>query len=119
MKHEIINECARLFGVHSRDLVSDARFGFIIPARFALYKALRLRGWSTAKIGRAIGGRDHSTVLHGIKRAEHMMERDPHFAAIVQQLAEIKPTAIDPDCLPPDREPEQDPESDLKAFLYD
>ena len=90
-----------------------------MPARFALYKALQLRGWSTSKIGHAIGGRDHSTILHGIKRAEYMMERNPHFANAVQRLAELKPTAIDPGCLPPDRGPKQDPESDLKAFLYD
>lgn len=119
VKHEIINECARLFDIHQRDIVSDARFGFLMPARFALYKALRLRGWSTSKIGHAIGGRDHSTILHGIKRAEYMMERNPQFAAIVQRLAELKPTAIDPSCLPPDRGPKQEPESDLKAFLYD
>lgn len=100
MKKEIINKCAELFDVHPRDLVSDARFGFLIPARFALYKALRLRGWTASMIGRAIGGRDHKTILHGIKRAEYMIERDPDYADAVQHLADLKPKALDPFHLP-------------------
>lgn len=108
MKQEIINECAKLFGVHPRDLVGNTRFGFLIPARFALYKALRMRAWSTSMIGRAIGGRDHSTILHGLKRAEYMMERDSHYAEAVQQLAEMKPIAIDPSLLPSEPEPESE-----------
>ena len=107
MKQEIINECARLFGVHQRDIVSDARFGFLIPARFALYKALRLRGWSCAQIGKLVSGRDHSTILHGLKRADYMMERDPSYAAKVLAMVDLKPTAIDPAFLPP--EPEAEP----------
>lgn len=106
MKQEIINECARLFDVHPRDLVGNTRFGFLIPARFALYKALRMRAWSTSMIGRAIGGRDHSTILHGLKRAEYMMDRDPHFADAVRHLAEMKPIAIDPSLLSSKPEPE-------------
>ena len=108
MKQEIINECARLFDVHPRDLVGPAKFAFFTKPRFALYKALRMRAWSTSMIGRAIGGRDHSTILYGIKRAEYIMERDPHFADVVQQLAEMKPTSIDPSLLP--SKPEPDPE---------
>jgi hypothetical protein len=37
-------------------------------------------------IGAAIGGRDHSTILHGIRRAETFIERDPAFAAMVSKL---------------------------------
>ena len=109
MKQEIINECAKLFGVHPRDLVGNARFGFLMPARFALYKALHLRGWSSARIGRNIGGRDHTTVLHGLKRADYMMERDASYAERIHKLAEMKPTAIDPSLLPTPPKPEDDP----------
>lgn len=121
MKQEIINECAKLFGVHPRDLVGNARFGFLMPARFALYKAFHLRGWSSARIGRNIGGRDHTTVLHGLKRADYIMERDASYARRVERLAAIKPKALDPACLPPERvpEPEPEPENELEAFLYD
>lgn len=111
MKQEIINECARLFDVHPRDLVGDARMGFLMPARFALYKALRLRGWSCSRIGHAVGGRDHSTILHGLKRAEYMMECDPRYAEAVQWLAELKQKAIDPAYLPTLQKPKPEPEA--------
>jgi hypothetical protein len=37
----------------------------------------RAYGFSTPVIGRALGNRDHSTVLSGIKRAEELREDDP------------------------------------------
>lgn len=89
MKKELINECARLFDVHPRDLVGDSRLGFLMPARFALYKALRLRGWSYSAIGKAVGGRDHSTVMYGVKRAEYMMERDESYAGYIFALRDL------------------------------
>lgn len=109
MKQEIIKACADMFGIHPRDLVGDARMGFLMPARFALYKAFHMRGWSYSRVGRAIGGRDHTTIMHGIARAEYMMEKDPRYAERVRQLAEMKPTAIDPALLPVPAKPEDDP----------
>jgi chromosomal replication initiator protein len=121
VKKEIINKCAELFDVHPRDLVSDARFGFLIPARFALYKTLHMRGWSYSRIGRELGGRDHATVIHGVNRADYMMEKDPDYTRKVELLADMKPKALDPSLLPPQEEPEPEPEegSELRDFLYD
>lgn len=87
MQDELLALCCKLFDVHPRDLVSSARFGFLLKPRFAMYKALQLRGWSTPKIGRFIGGRDHSTVCHGIKRAEYHMERDAVYKKWVLEIA--------------------------------
>lgn len=36
--------------------------------RFEVFARLRARGWSTPKIGLNVGGRDHTTVMHGLKR---------------------------------------------------
>lgn len=86
MKRELVMRASELFCIHPRDLVSDHRFGFLMPARFALYKALRLRGWSFLRIG-ALMGKDHSTIIHGVKRADYMMERDALYAEKVNELA--------------------------------
>ena len=94
MKSKLLNECCRLFDVHPRDLTSDARFAFLTRPRFALYKALYMRGWSRGEIGRLIGGRDHSTVCHGLKRAEYLMGVDPDFAANVHTLAAMRSDEI-------------------------
>lgn len=88
MKYEIIAECARLFDVHPRDLLGHYRFGFLMPARFALYKALHMRGLSGTQIGR-MTNRDRTTAESGIERANYMMERDPAFAEKVEHLATV------------------------------
>jgi chromosomal replication initiator protein len=38
---------------------------------------------SLPEIGRRFGGRDHTTVLHGIKKVERMIKSDDAFAAHV------------------------------------
>ena len=40
-----------------------------------------------ARIGKLIGGRDHSTVLHSINKVREMIEKDKDFAA---QLAKVE-----------------------------
>jgi chromosomal replication initiator protein len=45
-------------------------------ARQAAYAALKAEGYSTTQIGRWLGGRDHSTVVSGIKA---------HLARVEQQ----------------------------------
>lgn len=36
--------------------------------RFEVFARLRARGWSTTKIAFHVGGRDHTTVIYGLKR---------------------------------------------------
>ncbi len=51
-------------------------------ARMAAYSIARLRHKiSLVKIGKLIGGRDHSTIIHGIKRCNDLLATDPDFAA--------------------------------------
>ena len=90
MKHQLILKCAEIFFVHPRDILGHARFGFLIPPRFALYKALRNRGMSMPQIGR-MTNRDHSTIRYGLERADYMIERNPVFAERVRILTELKP----------------------------
>lgn len=73
-----IAKCCEIFQIHQRDLLGDYRYGFLMPGRFALCKALQLYGLSLRHIGR-IMGRDHGTVRHAIKRAEYDMERDSNY----------------------------------------
>jgi hypothetical protein len=46
--------------------------------RFEIYAKLNAHGWSLSQIGRLCGGRDHTTVLNGIKRfiSENMTEQE-------------------------------------------
>lgn len=85
----LIDETCELFKVHPRDLMGDYRFKFLMPARFALAKALRLRGWSYPQIGKALGYH-HTTALYRAREADYLMTRDTKFAEKVQRLASLK-----------------------------
>jgi chromosomal replication initiator protein len=54
----------------------------------AMYLARRLTQKSLQVIGTAMGGRDHTTVLHGIRVTETRRARDPGIAADIDQLIE-------------------------------
>ena len=93
-KETLINETCELFKVHPRDLLGDYRFKFLMPARFALAKALRLRGWSYPQIGQALGYH-HTTALYRVREADYRMGRDPAFAEKVHHLATLTVEASD------------------------
>jgi chromosomal replication initiation ATPase DnaA len=94
VKRELVNECAKAFRVPAEVLVGRGQRLTLMPARFALYKALKLRGWSYLAIGSFLG-RDHTTIMYGVKRAEWMAERDAEYADKIERIAAWKPAAIE------------------------
>ena len=88
LKSDFVNAAAEMFCIHPRDLVGPYRYQFLLPARFALSKALRLRGWTLPAIGRLVN-RDHTTIIYQIERADYYMERDAGFAAKIQALVDL------------------------------
>jgi chromosomal replication initiator protein len=62
-------ETAREYHVHFSDLVSERRDKQSVLARqCAMWRIKRELPWSLPRIGRAFGDRDHTTILHGIRR---------------------------------------------------
>ena len=75
------------FGVTCEELRGGNRAKRFAYPRFAVMSALLSAGWSTPRIGVLLGGRDHTTVMHGIKRAKVLRDTDPDFARLLQQVA--------------------------------
>lgn len=88
---EIVIEAGQMFKVHHKDILGRYRYGFILPARFAVYKALNQRGWSLSKVGRYFK-RDHTTIMHGVARADYIAGRDAEYAKKIAHLVEMKMT---------------------------
>ena len=63
----IIEERAmKVFGLSKQNLHSNRRYKEVVLARqFVMYWAVRRTTLSLPQIGRLLGGRDHTTVLHG------------------------------------------------------
>ena len=51
-----------------------------------MYLARELTGASLPDIGRAFGGRNHTTVLHAVRRVERKMDADEGTRSAVQSL---------------------------------
>ena len=56
------------------------------PRQIAMYLAKRLTPRSLPEIGRRFGGRDHTTVIHAIKRIKELRAADSELDSDVRSL---------------------------------
>ena len=108
---DIIAAAARVFGTTARCIKSDDRSARLTAPRYVVcYLAREMAGRSYPLIGRALGGRDHSTIIHGYRRCIEMMARDERYAAKVELVREAA-LIDDPFKFElPEPEPEYEPE---------
>ena len=77
---------ATLAGVSPGDLSrADFKPMPAVRARWAFSIVMRERGASLPQIGRRLR-RDHSTVIHGIRRGSELMRTDSEFAELVEKV---------------------------------
>lgn len=83
----IREKVAEIWGVTGRELASRRRTRkLVVPRQVAMFLVRELLDLPLAKIGRAFGGRDHSTVLHSIRKVESRLGTDRTFQARVDEL---------------------------------
>jgi len=79
---------ARHYGVSVIDLVSARRTQPLAFVRhIAIYLVRELTALSMPSIGRLFGDRDHTTILHAVRKVQARRERDPAFDATLKKLA--------------------------------
>ncbi len=68
---------ARHYNVSRQELVSNRRTRVIVkPRQIAMYLSKTLTPRSFPEIGRRFGGRDHTTVLHAVRKIEELIAAD-------------------------------------------
>lgn len=91
----IAGEVARLRGVTVKDLLAHRRTTEIVrPRQETMYLAKRLTGASLPQIGRRLGNRDHTTVLHSARITEKRMAADPAYAKEVRAIEALVRTKL-------------------------
>lgn len=77
--NEIIRIVANAFSISELELLSQRRTKNVITARQVLYWLCReVTPYSLPEIGRCFGGRDHTTILHGIRKIDNLiLKGDP------------------------------------------
>ncbi|WP_294091149.1 chromosomal replication initiator protein DnaA [Sphingomonas sp.] len=84
---EIQKAVSTYFDLKPVDLVSARRARAVArPRQIAMYLAKRLTTRSLPEIGRKFGGRDHSTVIHAVRRIEELRSEDSEVDTAVRRL---------------------------------
>lgn len=78
-----------------RDMRSPRRSANLVRARFIYFAAAhKFTSRSTTQIGMAMGNRDHTTVLHGMKRvAKDRWQFEPELSQVYAQFQRAKEAA--------------------------
>ncbi len=76
------------FNVSRADILSSRRTANVVrPRQIAMYLAKSLTLRSLPEIGRRFGGRDHTTVLHAVRKIDGLASKD---AALTEELELLK-----------------------------
>jgi len=81
--------CAH-FKVKLSDLKSKRRSrNIVLPRQVAMYLARKFTQSSLPELGESFGGKDHTSVLHSIKKVERVLSSDEELRKNVKKLEEI------------------------------
>ena len=84
---EIQRRVAEQYNVRLSDLIGPKRLRTVArPRQVAMYLSKTLTSRSLPDIGRRFGGRDHTTILHGIRKIEELRDADPQLNEEIEIL---------------------------------
>ena len=86
----ILKVTADYYNIKISDLKSSKKQKAIaLPRQAAMYLARQLTPYSTIEIGQKLGGRDHSTVIHAVKKIESRLGTDTAFSRQLNELQRL------------------------------
>ena len=84
---EIQRKVSEYYNILMSDIIGPKRLrSYARPRQVAMYLCKQLTSRSLPEIGRRFGGRDHTTVMHGVKRIEELKTTDGQIAEDVEML---------------------------------
>jgi chromosomal replication initiator protein len=84
---DILKVVSRHYGVTRSDLLSQRRHRSVVwPRQIGMFLAKQLTARSLPEIGRRFGNRDHTTVLHAIRKIEGVIEGNPRVRDEIEEL---------------------------------
>lgn len=87
---EIQRKVAEHYNIRLSDMIGPKRLRTIArPRQIAMYLSKQLTPRSLPEIGRRFGGRDHTTIMHGVRKIEELMATDSQLADDLQLLRRL------------------------------
>ena len=84
----ILAIAAEINAIEPYRLITRSRRQSVVRVRHAMCRVAYDEGHSTPQIGAILGGRDHTTIIHGRDMADVWAARDPSFCAMLAELRE-------------------------------
>jgi chromosomal replication initiator protein len=77
------------YGISTDELLSRSNARrFSVPRQIAMYLCKRLTKHSYPEIGRAFGGKHHTTVIHSVEKIDSLLIRDQKLQNLVNEITE-------------------------------
>ena len=87
---DILRIVSRHFGVSKGDLLSQRRHRSVVwPRQIGMYLAKQLTARSLPEIGRRFGNRDHTTVLHAIRKIDNELSGNTRLREELEELKKL------------------------------
>jgi chromosomal replication initiator protein len=87
---DIIKLVSRHYGVSKPDILSQRRHRSVVwPRQIGMYLSKQLTARSLPEIGRRFGNRDHTTVLHAIRKIEGVLTDNPRLREEIEDLKKL------------------------------
>jgi len=84
---KVLQEVCKKFNVDPSEVKGKCRSkDVVVPRQVAMYLTRLMTDSSLPSIGKAFGGKDHSTVLHACKKIEERIARDRAFALLLEEI---------------------------------
>lgn len=84
---DIARAVCRYFQISMIDVVSSRRaIAIVRPRHIIMYLARQMTTRSLPEIGRLLGGKDHTTVLHGHWKISELVKTDEHLTAQIEDI---------------------------------
>jgi len=84
---EIQRKVSDHYNIRLSDLIGPKRVRtFARPRQVAMYLAKTMTSRSLPEIGRRFGGRDHTTIMHGVRKIEELKQQDSQIADDLELL---------------------------------
>jgi len=84
---EIQRKVSEHYNIRLSDMIGPKRLRtYARPRQIAMFLSKQLTSRSLPEIGRRFGGRDHTTVMHGVRRIEELRSQDGQIAEDLEML---------------------------------
>ncbi len=84
---EILKKVSSHFNIKISDIKSPKRLKTVVlPRQIAMYLSRQLTSSSYPEIGERFGGKDHSTIIHAIRKIDKLMEEDFQLRSTIEKL---------------------------------